>query len=64
MMRFLLVQCAHCILKRNAPDSDLKRWGTGVRSRIRNEDAVSIVERYDVPLDPICHRLHLNEDSI
>lgn len=27
MMRFLLVQCAHCILKRNAPDSDLKRWG-------------------------------------
>ncbi len=27
MMRTLLVQCAHCILRRNAPDSDLKRWG-------------------------------------
>jgi transposase len=27
MLRWLLVQCAHCILKKNAPDSDLKRWG-------------------------------------
>lgn len=27
LMRTLLVQCAHCILRRNAPDSDLKRWG-------------------------------------
>jgi transposase len=27
MMRCLLVQCAHCILRKNAPDSDLKRWG-------------------------------------
>lgn len=27
MVRWLLVQCAHCILRRNAPDSDLKRWG-------------------------------------
>ena len=27
MMRSLLVQCAHCILRRNGPDSDLRRWG-------------------------------------
>jgi transposase len=27
MMRWLLVQCAHCILRKNAPDCDLKRWG-------------------------------------
>jgi transposase len=27
LMRKLLVQCAHCILKTNAPDTDLKRWG-------------------------------------
>jgi len=27
MLRWLLVQCAHCILKKNAPDSDLQRWG-------------------------------------
>ena len=27
LVRTLLVQCAHCILKKNAPDTDLKRWG-------------------------------------
>jgi transposase len=27
MLRWLLVQCAHCILRQDAPDSDLKRWG-------------------------------------
>lgn len=27
MVRTLLVQCAHCMLRKNAPDSDLKRWG-------------------------------------
>ena len=34
LMRKLLVQCAHCILKKNAPDTDLKRWGQ-MRSTIR-----------------------------
>jgi transposase len=34
MARWLLVQCAHCILRRNAPDSDLKRWG---EKKIREE---------------------------
>ena len=27
MVRWLLVQCAHCILKNGAPDTDLRRWG-------------------------------------
>lgn len=27
MVRWMLVQCAHCMLRKNAPDSDLKRWG-------------------------------------
>jgi len=27
LVRWLLVQCAHCILRKNAPDTDLKRWG-------------------------------------
>jgi transposase len=27
LLRWMLVQCAHCILKRGAPDSDLRRWG-------------------------------------
>ena len=27
MVRWLLVQCAHTMLRRGAPDSDLRRWG-------------------------------------
>ncbi len=27
LLRKLLVQCAHCILRHAAPDSDLRRWG-------------------------------------
>ena len=27
-LRALLVQGAHCILSRQGPDTDLKRWGT------------------------------------
>ncbi len=27
LLRSLLVQGAHCILRKNAPDSDLRRWG-------------------------------------
>lgn len=27
LLRTLLVQAAHCILRRGAPDSDLRRWG-------------------------------------
>jgi transposase len=27
LLRSLLVQAAHCILRKNAPDSDLRRWG-------------------------------------
>lgn len=27
MVRWLLVQCAHCLLRHGAPDSDLRRWG-------------------------------------
>ena len=26
-LRWMLIQCAHCILRRGAPDSDLRRWG-------------------------------------
>src|SRR5262249_47721295 len=27
LLRTLLVQCAHCMLRPGAPDSDLRRWG-------------------------------------
>jgi transposase len=36
MMRWLLVQCAHCILRRDAPDSDLKRWGMRKFDELKN----------------------------
>jgi transposase len=36
MMRWLLVQCAHCILRRDAPDSDLKRWGWRKIDELKN----------------------------
>ena len=29
MVRWILVQCAHTILRHGAPDSDLRRWGLG-----------------------------------
>lgn len=32
-LRKLLVQGAHCIMARRAPDSDLKRWGTKLSGR-------------------------------
>ena len=32
-LRTLLVQGAHCILKQNAPDTDLKRWGLRLAAR-------------------------------
>lgn len=32
-LRTLLVQGAHCILKRTAPDTDLKRWGAKLAAR-------------------------------
>ena len=31
--RWLLVQAAHCALKKNAPDSDLKRFGEKLAAR-------------------------------
>ena len=32
-LRKLLVQGAHCVLKKKAPDTDLKRWGTKLAAR-------------------------------
>jgi transposase len=33
MLRTFLVQCAHCILGRRAPDSDLRRWGQALAAK-------------------------------
>jgi transposase len=32
-LRSLLVQGAHCVLNRRAPDTDLKRWGLKIAGR-------------------------------
>jgi transposase len=39
MVRWLLVQCAHCILKEGAPDSDLRRWGLAKLEEHQQEQA-------------------------
>lgn len=36
LMRQLLVQGAHCVLRQGAPDSDLKAWGTALAEGGRN----------------------------
>jgi len=40
LLRTLLVQSAHCILKRGAPDSDLRRWGLAKIQRVEKEARV------------------------
>jgi transposase len=36
LVRWLLVQCAHCILRQGAPDSDLRRWGLNKIDEMKN----------------------------
>jgi len=61
LLRSLLVQGAHCILRRNAPDSDLKAWGLGKQDnggkkggKTRKKKAVVAVAR---KLAVLLHRL-------
>jgi transposase len=37
LLRRLLVQCAHCLLKQGAPDSDLRRWGLAKMDQQRQQ---------------------------
>lgn len=48
LLRSLLVQGAHCILRKNAPDSDLRKWGlekAGTGSKKTKKRAVVAVAR-------------------
>jgi transposase len=64
MMRWLLVQCAHCVLRHNAPDCDLKRWGwnkidamkTG-KGKPKKKKVIAAVAR---KLAVLMHRLWVN----
>jgi transposase len=42
-LRALLVQGAHCILSRQGPDTDLKRWGTRIAGGSKNAKKRAIV---------------------
>ena len=56
-LRWLLVQSAHCVLKKNAPDSDLKRFGERLAARggkyARQRAVVAVARKLAVLL----HRL-------
>ncbi len=56
-LRWLLVQSAHCVMKKNAPDSDLKRWGEQLAARggknARKRAVVAVARKLAVLL----HRL-------
>ena len=68
-LRWMLVQCAHCILRRGAPDSDLRRWGLqkieegkkqqaekGKRKNIKKKMVVAVARKLAVLL----HHLWVN----
>ena len=64
MVRWLLVQCAHCILRRGAPDSDLRRWGLNKidelksgKGKPRKKKVIVAVAR---KLAVLMHRLWVN----
>lgn len=56
-LRKLLVQGAHCILARRAPDTDLKRWGTGLAGRGRKNAKKRAVVAVARKLGILLHRL-------
>jgi transposase len=62
-LRVLLVQCAHRILTRSSPDSDLKRWGTRILAhggKSARKRAVTAVAR---KLAVLLHRLWVSGDT-
>jgi transposase len=57
MMRWLLVQCAHCILRRDAPDSDLKRWGWRKIGELNNGKKKKVIVAVARKLAVLMHHL-------
>lgn len=62
-LRWLLVQSAHCLLKKNAPDTDLKRLGEKLAARggknAKKRALVAVARRLAVLL----HRLWVNDEK-
>jgi transposase len=70
LLRTLLVQAAHCILRRGAPDSDLRRWGLAKlqaaekQGQVRKRGGKNVKKRVVVAvarkLAVLLHRLWVN----
>lgn len=70
LLRTLLVQAAHCILRRGAPDSDLRRWGLAKlqaaekQGQVRQRGGKNVKKRVVVAvarkLAVLLHRLWVN----
>jgi transposase len=62
-LRYLLVQCAHYLLGRFGPDSDLRRWGTAIAVRGgkngKKRAAVAVARKLSVLL----HRLWVSGEA-
>ena len=60
LLRALLVQSAHCILRRGAPDSDLRRWGLAKIERGGKSTKKRVVVAVARKLAVLLHRLWVN----
>ncbi len=63
MLRRLLVQCAHYILRCNAPDSDLRRWGLAYKEKGGKNASKRAVVALARKLAVLMHRLWTNREA-
>lgn len=60
LLRRLLVQCAHTIMRSNAPDSDLRRWGIKLMARggraARQKAVVAVARKLSVLMHALWSR--------
>jgi transposase len=62
-LRVLLVQCAHRILSRSGPDSDLKRWGVHIATRGGKSSRKRAVTAVARKLAVLLHRLWVSRET-
>lgn len=63
LLRRLLVQCAHLILRSNSPDSDLKRWGLKLSERGGKNAKKRAVVATARKLSVLMHRLWMSGET-
>lgn len=62
-LRYLLVQCAHYLLGRFGPDSDLRRWGTAIAVRGGKNGKKRAVVAVARKLSVLLHKLWVSGDA-